>query len=503
MQRENWGSRVGFILAAVGSAIGLGNIWRFPYMAYDNGGGAFLIPYFFALVTAGIPILIMEFSMGHKMKGGAPLTMAKLNRKWEWLGWWQILISFIITVYYVVVISWAINYVGFSMTLAWGNETINFFTGDYLGLTGGPFEFGGLQPTILITTISAWIINFIVIYSGVKSGIERANKIFIPVLIVILMIILLRGITLPGAAEGLNMLFQPDFSKIADGKVWVAAYGQIFFSLSIAFAIMITYSSYLPKKSDIVNNAFITGFINCGFSVLAGIAIFSILGFMMGQSGGELPAKLSGVFLAFATIPEAINQLPAFQKTIGVLFFISLTFAGLSSFISLNEAAIAGITEKLYKPRKKVAAWYTLFAMIISLIFTTGSGLYILDIVDHFVNSFGVAMSGLVEVILIGWFFKIKILKDHFQPISDFKVGIWWDIAIKIITPAALGITAIMNFANEFNKPYGGYDKTALILFGWCVVVGIIILGIYISTKKWKNVHIFDYYENDDNGEEV
>lgn len=126
MKRETWGSRAGFILAAVGSAIGLGNIWRFPYMAFENGGGAFLIPYFFALVTAGIPILILEFSLGHKMKGSAPFTFAKLNRKWEWLGWWQVFISFVIAVYYVVIVGWAISYVGYSFTLAWGDKTVAF-----------------------------------------------------------------------------------------------------------------------------------------------------------------------------------------------------------------------------------------------------------------------------------------------------------------------------------------------------------------------------------------
>ncbi len=497
MKRETWNSRVGFILAAVGSAIGIGNIWRFPYMAYDNGGGAFLIPYFFALVTAGIPILILEFSMGHKMKGGAPLTFAKLNRKWEWLGWWQALISFIIAVYYVVVISWAIDYIGFSITLGWGTETINFFVGNYLGLTDGPFDFGGFRPLILITAIAAWIINFVVLYSGVKAGIERANKIFMPLLIFIILVILLRGVTLPGASEGLNILFQPDFTKIFDGKVWIAAYGQIFFSLSIAFAIMITYSSYLPKKSDIVNNAFITGFINCGFSILSGIAIFSILGFMMGQSGGELPEKLSGVFLAFATIPEAINQLPAFKNVVGILFFVSLTFAGLSSFISINEAAIAGITEKLYKPKRVVVIWYTVIAMIISSIFTTGAGLYLLDIVDHFVNSFGVAMSGLVEVIIIGWFFNIKILKEHFQPISDFNVGSWWDIAIKFITPLALGITAVMNIVSELKSPYGGYPASALIVFGWSMAICIIILGYLFSRMPWQSEQVFKYYDDE------
>jgi len=492
MKRETWGSRVGFILAAVGSAIGLGNIWRFPYMAFENGGGAFLIPYFFALVTAGIPILILEFSLGHKMKGSAPLTFAKLKRGWEWLGWWQTLISFVIAVYYVVIIGWAISYIGYSFTMAWGDDTVAFFAGDFLGLTDGPFQLGGFRGVILITTIAAWLISFVVLFAGVKAGIEKANKIFMPLLIVILLIILIRGVTLPGAALGLELLFKPDFSKILDGRVWVAAYGQIFFSLSIAFAIMITYSSYLPKKSDIVNNAFMTGLLNCGFSILSGIAIFSILGYMMQQAGGELPENLSGVFLAFATIPQAINELPTMQVLIGFLFFLSLTFAGLSSFISINEVVVSSFGEKLNIPRKKMVVIYTIVAGLVSLIFTTGGGLFVLDIVDRFVNSFGVAMSGLVEVIIIAWLFKLTVLRDHFEPISDFNVGKWWEFTVKIVTPVVLGITAIQNLWQEFTTPYGGYEVGALIAYGWSMAIGIIIIGIILSKSKWGDPSVLE-----------
>ena len=487
MKRETWGSRAGFILAAVGSAIGLGNIWRFPYMAFDNGGGAFLIPYFFALITAGIPILLLEFSVGHKMKGSAPLSFAKLGRKYEWLGWWQVLISFVIAVYYVVIIGWAIAYTGYSFTLGWGEDTIAFFVGDFLHLTDGPFQLGGFQGIIVATTILAWLISFVVLYAGIKSGIEKANKIFMPILIVILLIVLVRGVTLPGAGAGLDMLFKPDFSKIFNAGVWVDAYGQIFFTLSIAFAIMVTYSSYLPEKSDLVNNAFITALLNCGFSILSGIALFSIVGFMMHESGGELPAKLSGVFLAFATIPEAINQLPALQQLIGVLFFLSLTFAGLSSFISINEVVISSVSEKMAMPRRKVVVGYTLVAGGVSLIFTTGAGLYILDIADHWVMGFGVVLSGVAEVILLGWVLKISDLRNHFEPISDFKIGKWWEFTIKVVTPLILGGSAVKNFVEEFSKPYGDYSIGALLAFGWTVALAILILGIVLGKTRWKD----------------
>ncbi|MFP4066672.1 MAG: sodium-dependent transporter [Spirochaetaceae bacterium] len=487
MQKEQWGSRVGFILAAVGSAIGLGNIWRFPYQAFDNGGGAFLIPYFIALITAGIPIIIMEFAMGHKMKGGAPLTFAKMNRKFEWLGWWQSLISFVIAVYYVVIIGWAISYFFFSFSLAWSGDPPAFFTGEYLQLTEGAFDLGGIRWSIFATVVLAWIISFFALFAGVKQGIERANKIFIPLLIVMLLIILIRGITLPGAADGLEMLFKPDFSKILDGGVWVAAYGQIFFTLSIAFAIMITYSSYLPDDADIVNNGFMTALLNSGFSMLAGIAVFSIVGYLTHQAGGELPEDLSGVFLAFATIPAAINELPTMSVLVGLLFFLALTFAGLSSFISINEVVVRSLSDKLNAPRRKVVVWYTVIAALVSLIFTTGAGLYILDIVDYFINQFGIAIAGLAEVIVIGYMFKLADVRDHANATSDFRVGGWWNFMIKIVTPIVLGISVIQNFVKNFQENYAGYETIQVVLLGWLVAALAVVIGIAISRAKWSD----------------
>ena len=176
------------------------------------------------------------------------------------------------------------------------------------------------------------------VLSGVKKGIETANKIFIPLLVILFFVVVIRAITLDGAIEGLNQFFKPDWSTIFNGKVWVAAYGQIFFSLSIGFAIMVTYSSYLPKKSDITNNAFITGFANSSFELLAGIGVFSALGFMAMQQGVGLDEIVDGgVTLAFAVFPSIINELPAFQTAFGVLFFLSLALAGYHHFCLLQK----------------------------------------------------------------------------------------------------------------------------------------------------------------------
>jgi NSS family neurotransmitter:Na+ symporter len=261
----------------------------------------------------------------------------------------------------------------------------------------------------------------------------------------------------------------------------------VFFTLSIAFAIMITYSSYLPEKSDIVNNGFMTALLNSGFSILAGIAIFSILGYLMNQAGGELPENLSGVFLAFATIPAAINELPTMSVLVGVLFFLALTFAGLSSFISINEVVVRSLSDKLNAARKKVVIWYTIIAGLISIIFATNAGLLILDIVDHFINNFGIAISGLVEVIVIGYFFRLNDLRDHANSVSDFRIGAWWNFMLKVLTPIILGISVIINFVTDIGTPYGGYGIIHLVLLGWLVAALALIIGILISRAKWSD----------------
>ncbi|MFP4588111.1 MAG: sodium-dependent transporter, partial [Desulfohalobiaceae bacterium] len=475
-QREQWGTRTGFILAAVGSAIGLGNIWRFPYMAYDNGGGAFLIPYFFALLTAGIPIIILEFGIGHKYKGSAPMTFFNIFKKWQWLGWWQVFVAFIISIYYVVIIAWALNYALLALDLGWGESPGDFFNGDFLALSDGPMTLGGIVWPIFFAAIAMWFVTWLALFSGVRRGIEVANKIFMPLLFLLLLIMLGRAVTLEGAAEGINWLFRPDFSAILDYQVWTAAYGQIFFTLSICFAIMITYSSYLPAKSDINNNGMMTAFINCGFSLLAGIMIFGVLGYMAQEQGVGLEEVVgAGVGLAFVTIPEAINLLPA-AKFFGFLFFISLVFAGLSSMISISEACCSALMDKFSWNRKPTASLLCLVGFLLSLIFMTNGGLFVLDIVDHFINNFGIVFAGLVEVVLLSWFFKLETVREHINSLSEFAIGTWWNFCLKVITPIVLGYMAIANLVGDIRENYEGYPGSALVLFGWCVVAGIVLL---------------------------
>ncbi|MGF1687022.1 sodium-dependent transporter [Photobacterium japonica] len=489
MNREQWGSRAGFILAAVGSAIGLGNIWRFPYMAYENGGGAFFIPYLFAMITAGIPFMIMEFSLGHKLRGAAPRAFSKLGTKFEWLGWFQVSIAAIIAVYYVAIIGWAISYLGFAFTQSWGSDTNAFFFNQYLQLgENSPTQLGNLQLHIAIPMTIAWAITFAAIFTGVKGGIERASKIMMPLLFLMVLGLIIRVVFLPGALDGLNYLFQPDFSKILDAKVWSAAYGQIFFTLSVGFAIMIAYSSYLPKQSDINNNAFMTVLINCGFSIMAGVLIFAVLGYMAQEQAKPITEVVSaGVGLAFVTIPAAINLLPA-PYILGPLFFFALVVAGLSSHISIIEAVTSAIIDKLNWTRKKTAMVVCGTGYVVSMAFATNGGLLLLDLVDYFINNIALLTSCLIEIAIIAWLLKISDIRHYVNACSEFSIGKWFEICLRFLSPIMLAIILCTNLLHTFKEGYGGYAQFDVMLLGWGLVGAMLIVAIIINiTSKSAN----------------
>ncbi|WP_032475353.1 sodium-dependent transporter, partial [Vibrio cholerae] len=329
------------------------------------------------------------------------------------------------------------------------------------------------------------LITYAAIVGGVKKGIERASKIMMPILFIMVLILIARMIFLPGALDGVNYMFQPDFSKIWDVKVWAAAYGQIFFTLSIGFAIMLAYSSYLPEKSDITNNAFMTVLINCGFSVLAGIMIFSVLGYMAQEQGKPLTEVVSaGVGLAFVTLPAAINLLPI-PYILGPLFFLALVVAGLSSHISIMEAVTSALIDKLGWSRKKAANIVIGIGFLVSMAFATNGGLLLLDLVDHFANNVGIMASCLVELVLMTWLLKISDVRKYVNSISDFSVGVWFDICLRFVSPVILAIIVATKLQALFTEGYGGYDLT----LGWAIIAALLVIGILINASSRKEAY--------------
>jgi len=487
-QRERWGSKAGFILAAIGSAVGLGNIWRYPYVAYENGGGAFLLPYFVALATAGIPILILEYALGNKYGGSAPLAFRRLARRWEWIGWWQVAVAFVISTYYMVIIGWVLSYTWFSIGTQWGDDTEGFFTGQYLGVSESFWQVGGIRWGVLLALLVGWAIVYWLLRRGVGRGIELASWILIPTLVVMILVITIRGVTLPGAGEGLGVLLTPDFSQLLNYEVWIAAYGQVFFSLSIAFAIMIAYASYLPRRTDLSNSGFIVALGNSGFEFLAALGVFSVLGFLAVQQNvavGEVVQ--SGVGLAFIAFPQIINELPGLNSLFGLLFFGSLLFAGLTSAVSILEACISAVRDKFGLTRTGAVNLVCGLSFLVSLVYVTRGGLYYLDTVDHFINSYGIVLAGLFEVILVAWVARqLGALRQHVNDSSYVRVGGWWTIALSVITPVLLiGIT-LFNIYNELTTRYGDYPLSGLVLLGWGVALGSLIVGIALQATRWR-----------------
>lgn len=487
-KRDQWVTRRGFIFASVGAAIGLGNLWRFPFQAYNNGGGAFLFPYLFALLTAGIPLMIMEYGFGHLSRGAAPLSYRKLGKKWEWLGWWQVMIPVVVMMFYSTIVAWSLNYLVYSFTQAWGSSPNQFFGVEFLKVTDSPWNLGGINWQIMFSTIIVWFANWYITKKGISGGIEKASRIFTPMLMVLMIVFMIRGLTLKGATYGLNYLFKPDFEALLDPQIWISAYGQVFFSTTIAVGVMIAYSSYLPKKSDIVNNAFITVLSNSSFDLIAGITVFSTLGFVATSTGVPFEQVAEGgPGIAFVAFPQAISQMPAFQIPLGILFFLGVFVAGLSSSISMLESFSSAALDKFDISREKMITLISIIGFAGSALFTTGAGVHILDIVDHFVGSYGIALCGLIEAIILGYVFGTKRMRDHVNRYSDFKIGLWWDVTIKYLTPLVLGYMFINNIIQEFNAPYAGYPKSAIVAFGWVVAIGMPLVAIYFSKKSWKN----------------
>lgn len=485
--RDQWNNKLGFLLAAIGSAVGLGNLWRFPYVAATNGGGAFLLPYLFAIITAGIPILILEYTMGKTYRGGAPVTWARINQKWEWVGWVQAMVAFVIGIYYFAIIVWVLSYVGFSFTEAWGADPTSFFI-EYLGVTDSALHLGGIQGNLVLPFIIIWAVTAFIMYKGISKGIEMVCKVCLPVLMVLTLILVIRGITLPGAADGLEYMFKPDWSALKEPSVWVAAYGQIFYSLSIGFAIMLAYSSYLPKDTDVVNSAFITATANHGFEVFAGIGVFSIMGYMALQQGVAVEeVAASGVGLAFMTFPTAISSLPAFNGLIGVCFFGALLTAGVTSMVSILQAVVSSFHDKFDIDHKKAVTIVLVPTFILSVLFITGAGLNILDIVDAFINNIGVATGGVIEVILICWFFNPEKIRKEANEFSNFSIGKWWTYALKFVTVIVLGVMLIINTKDFIVDGYGGYAQMDVNVFGWGAIVFVVIFAIILTVKKGKD----------------
>lgn len=481
VKRERWSSKMIFIFASIGSAVGLGNVWRFPYLAGKYGGGAFLIPYIIMLFVLGIPLLIMEFAIGQRMQLGAVGSFRSIKRRLSGIGLSGVLSGFVVVSYYAVVMAWCLLYFAYSFTLRWGQNTKEFFFTNVLHLSSGVNEVGFIPLGILFSLVIVWVMIYFSVWKGVKS-VGKVVLVTMPLPVILLLVLLVRGITLPGALNGLIFYLRPNFVALWDLEVWSAAMSQIFFTLSLAFGIMIAYASYQHVESDISKSAIITSLVNSSISIIAGFVVFSTLGYMSLKSGidiSELAA--SGPSLAFIVFPKALSLIP-FASFFALLFFIMLITLGIDSAFSLVEAASTVISDRFPQIRRQdVSLYVCVFGFFSGIIFTTFAGLYYLDITDHFITSYGLVLVGLFEVLAVGWLYGADKLRDYINSVSDIKIGKWWEYLIKYIIPIFLVFLLVSTIRRDFVHPYEGYPRWALFVFGWMIVGLVLLAGLLFS----------------------
>jgi len=754
-------------MAAIGSAVGLGNLWRFPAQAFQNGGGAFFIPYFIALISAGFPLMIVEYAIGQKYQGGAPQALAAVTRKFRWVGWFALLVGSVIVVYYVVVMAYAWHYCAGSFSVAWARPTSHleweaksfgaiqlartpaanvkpclvaedvedyerfleaqsavleasrlpvfigqslqqrraeekgappskrmwfvvipddqveglplglvragqfrvcalapdegarqrltdiqlgkaeadripvftrqgleerrqsenakpvaertFFVADdqsvqisamvipaermklclvapdeqalprlkslqegkpaderlpvftrtefeervaeeeckpkgerthYLTLDAnvgkyfsekvlGGFHAGlwaqqetvrtlhrlaetpgtpeaaaqamretadeiedalqpqrdrifKLSPNLVIGAAITWLLIFLIIFKGVRN-VGRVVMLTVPLPVILILVMIVRGVTLPGAGTGLLYYLRPNWEMLTDPSVWIHAYGQIFFSLSLGFGILIAYASYMPEESDVANSALITCFGNCVTSFLAGLAVFSVLGYLAYlQNAAVKDVVAGGPGLVFVTYPVALAEMPMAKwgvATLSLLFFVCLVTLGIDSAFSLVEGILTGFGDRFRSiSRPVLTGILCAIGLCGSLFICTRSGLMWLDIMDNWMSNYGLALVGLLECIAVGYFFHLDELKDYINRHSEVKVHYWFDAFIKFVTPAILIVLLGRQFLGDISAVYGGYDKIlrhAVTGAGWGVFLTIFVLSLWLG-RNWR-----------------
>jgi NSS family neurotransmitter:Na+ symporter len=310
-----------------------------------------------------------------------------------------------------------------------------------------------------------------------------------PLPLILLFILFIRGITLPGAMEGILYYITPNFAALLDPQVWIAAASQIFFTLTLGFGVMIAYASYNKNTQDIAADSYITAIANSAISIFAGFVVFSVLGYMAQQTSVAVASvAASGPGLAFVVFPEALALFSGWAWLFSALFFLTLLSLGVDSAFSLVEAVNTVFTDKYKKSKtKEVAFIVCTVAFIIGILFTTGAGLYLLDIVDHFVINYGLIIVGIFQCIAIGWIYGADKLRQYINKVSKWQVGVWWNYAIKYVIPVVLLVFLVLQFVTDVTTPYEGYPQWALAI-GWVVVAVPILFGLYFLLAKPKDI---------------
>lgn len=484
MERQRWSSRTIFLFAAIGSAVGLGNLWRFPYFTYKYGGGAFLIPYFIVLFLLGVPLLLLEFAIGQKLQKGAVNAFRSIHSKLTGVGISAVYSSFIVVVYYAVIMAWALLYLVNSFSVAWASNPEVYFFDAVLQVSESISVIGGINLFVLLALVVVWVMIYYCIRNGVKS-VGKVVMITMPVPLFLLVILFFRGITLDGAFTGLYYFLRPDFAALLNPEIWLAAVSQIFFTLSLAFGIMVAYASYNDESEDIVKSAYSTALANSGISLLAGFVVFSVLGYMSSVTGTPVAdVATQGPGLAFVVFPQALSLMPL-ASFFSVLFFLTILTLGIDSAFSLVESVSTVFSDNLKASKKKIAFWVCTGGFVFGVIFTTNAGLYFLDLVDHFITSYALVMVGIFECIAVGWVYGASKMRSYVNKVSDRKIGVWWETSIKFIVPAVLFVLMVFQIQKEMVENYGGFPDWAMAL-GWGIVLLPLLIAYFFLRREMR-----------------
>ena len=477
--KNEWGSNLSFLLAMIGSAVGLGNIWRYPYVLYSNGGGAFFIPYIVAILIMGIPFLILEYGVGYNFKSSFPKAVKSISKKWEYLGWFLPVAVFMILIYYSAILGWDGFYVIISAFKGWGADPNAYFTGSFLQANDTLGGLGTFVPFVAIAMLVGWVIMWVISHTDLEKGLGRVSKVLVPLLFAIMIFIVLFSLTLPGAGIGLAELYNPDWSLLLNFNIWMAAFGQMIFSLSLGMSIAFTYASYTKDDSDLVSNALWVTVANCGFENFAAIGVFSILGYMSLQSGVAVPDLVTqGTGLVFIVYPTVFNVLGDWASVIGPLFFFTVYLAGLTSILSTIEPLSFSIQNKFGWSRNKTMTVLCVFGAAVSMIYATAMGSYILGIADTFVNQIAILIGVIFECIVFAWIFKAENIIPKLNAKSkSIKLGKWWLVVVKYVLPIFIAIVWIGGILEVISS--GSMLELAIL-----AILTVILLGAtFIFTK--------------------
>lgn len=447
--RESWSGKWAFILAAAGSAVGLGNLWRFPYLAAKYGGGTFLIVYLILVFTLGVSLLLQDIALGRHNKLSVIGCFSAKGKGYGIIGVLAAAVPFIILPYYCIIGGWVGKWMAAYLTdgpnaLADGGT---YFTG---------FITGGAESFVWMIIFAAIVL--VIVGMGVKGGIEKINLVLMPALIVMAICITIYTMTIPGALEGLAYFFVPDFSKMS-AELILAAIGQCFFSLSIAMAIMVTYGSYVPKEDNLTQSVTrIAGF-DLLVSLLAGMMI--VPGAFAALGSAEAVAANSGPSLMFITLPQVFVSMGGAAPVVGFVFFLLTLFAAITSGISIAEACVSVVADGLHYPRKKATAIVAVYALImgvfvnmgyniLSFLEPLGAGTSLLDLFDFLSNTVLMPVVAISTCLFVGWVLKPKTLVDEVRISSEFKLAGVWTAMIKYIAPLLVLVVLIAYIAAQF-----------------------------------------------------